>query len=199
MSQHDELRVSDAEREETVERLRVASVEGRLSFAELSDRTEAAYGAVTRADLVRVTADLPDAPGAAAEPVRAPGRARRWFVAILGDTRRRGHWKVDKELAALAVLGDVVLDLRQAQVLTDSVDIVATAVLGDVKVIVPDGVDVDVSGVAVLGDKKIRVEEAPAGRRAPVVRVRATALLGDVKVYGHAYAERKGSGHSWHH
>ncbi|MGH3389697.1 MAG: DUF1707 SHOCT-like domain-containing protein, partial [Actinomadura sp.] len=35
------VRASDAEREATVERLRVASVEGRLNLADLTERTEA--------------------------------------------------------------------------------------------------------------------------------------------------------------
>ena len=60
------VRASDAEREAVVERLRVATVEGRLTLGELTEGTEAAYTATTRSDLVPITADRPavsDSPG----------------------------------------------------------------------------------------------------------------------------------------
>ncbi|GAA3128912.1 DUF1707 domain-containing protein [Planomonospora alba] len=194
MSESGGIRASDAEREAVVERLRVASVEGRLTLGELTERTEAAYGAVTRAELDVITSDLPAA-GRAPAPVHAPGperggRARRWFVAVMGDSKRRGKWRIDGELGAVAVMGDVVLDLREAEVRTGVVDIAATAVMGDVKIIVPDGVDVDLEGLAVMGDKRVDVLEAPPGANVPLIRVKAFALMGDVKVIGDARAGR---------
>ena len=185
-----EVRASDAEREAVVERLRVATVEGRLTLGELTERTGAAYTATTRGDLVPITADLPAVPGSPAAPARPDARAdREWVVAVMGDSKRQGRWRVERPLAALAVMGDVVLDLRGAEVPRGDVDITATAVMGDVKIYVPDGVDVQLSGIAVMGDKKVKVREAPAGQPAPRVVVRATVVMGDVKVLGESYAE----------
>ncbi|MFC4063187.1 DUF1707 domain-containing protein [Planomonospora corallina] len=195
MSEPGGIRASDAEREAVVEQLRVASVEGRLTLGELTERTEAAYSAVTRAELDVITSDLPAA-GQAPAPAYAPapehrgGRARRWFVAVMGDSKRRGKWRIDGELGAVAVMGDVVLDLREAEVRTGVVDIAATAVMGDVKIIVPDGVDVELEGVAIMGDKKVEVLEAPPGANVPLIRVKAFVLMGDVKVIGDARAGR---------
>ncbi|WP_169814112.1 DUF1707 SHOCT-like domain-containing protein [Actinomadura kijaniata] len=174
------VRASDAEREAVVERLRVASVEGRLTFEELTERTEAAYLAVTRGDLEGVVADLPalGAPGA----TPAPPQIRRRFTSIMGDVRERLSGRVDQELEVLAVMGDVVLDLRGAQVPTGEVSVVATSVMGDVKVIVPDGVAVELTGYAVMGDRRVRVREPRPGARVPVVRVRAHAVMGDVQI-----------------
>ncbi|MEV0229424.1 DUF1707 domain-containing protein [Nonomuraea sp. NPDC050786] len=191
MTDPGELRASDAEREAVVEQLRVASVEGRLTLAELTDRTEAAYSATTHAELALLTQDLPSGamPAPAPAPVRHEGRKRRWFVGIMGDTKRRGTWRIDQELGAVAVMGDVLLDLREAEVRTDMVDITAVSVMGDVKIIVPDGVNVDLDGVAVMGDKKVDVLEAAPGMNVPVVRVRAYAVMGDVKVVGDSRAQ----------
>jgi len=184
------VRASDAEREAAVERLRVATVEGRLTMGELTERTEAAYTATTRGELVAITADLPAASDPSAVPARPAGRGGRdWVVAVMGDSRRQGRWRVEGPLAAVAVMGDVVLDLRGAEVPQGDVDLVATAIMGDVKVYVPDGVDVELSGVAVMGDKKVQVREAPPGRTAPRVVVRATVVMGDVKIIGDSYAE----------
>jgi hypothetical protein len=185
-----EVRASDAEREAVVERLRVATVEGRLTLSELTERTEAAYTATTRGDLVPITADLPAVSNSPAAPMRPTARDdREWVVAIMGDSKRQGRWRVERPLAALAVMGDVVLDLRGAEVPQGDVDIAATAVMGDVKIYVPDGVDVQLSGIAIMGDKRVMVREAPAGQTAPTVVVKATAVMGDVKVLGDSYAE----------
>jgi hypothetical protein len=190
LSPSGEVRASDAEREAVVERLRVATVEGRLTLSELTERTEAAYTATTRGDLVPITADLPAVSGPAAAPMRPTATVEReWVVAVLGDTKRQGRWRVERPLAAVAVMGDVVLDLRGAEVPQGEVDITATAIMGDVKIYVPDGVDVQLSGIAVMGDKKVAVREAPAGQTAPKVVVKATAIVGDIKVIGDSYAE----------
>jgi hypothetical protein len=55
------VRASDAEREQTVARLRRAFADGRLTQPELEERAGAAYAAQTRAQLADLTADLPTA------------------------------------------------------------------------------------------------------------------------------------------
>lgn len=193
------IRASDAEREAVVERLREAAVEGRLTLQELTERTEAAYTATTRAELALLTADLPDgAPGPAPAAPAAPG-GRRWYVAVLGDTRRRGKWRVDPAVGAVAVMGDITLDLREAEVTSSVIDIAVTVVMGSAKIVVPDGVHVDVGGVTIMGDRKIRVDEAAPGMNVPVVRIRAFVLMGDVKIIGDSRAEPvKRTWHAWH-
>jgi ribosome-binding protein aMBF1 (putative translation factor) len=77
-----DVRASDAERDATVDRLREAAAEGRLTFEELADRIELAANAVTRAELVPLTADLPTARTLQpAEPIR---------VRMSGDIKRSG-------------------------------------------------------------------------------------------------------------
>ncbi|GAA4242131.1 hypothetical protein GCM10022254_73810 [Actinomadura meridiana] len=176
----DAVRASDAEREAVVERLRIASVEGRLTFEELTERTEAAYAAVTRGDLERITADLPGMGAPGAEP--APLQVKRRFTAVMGDCKERIVGRIDGPLEAVSVMGDVELDLRGAQVPAGEVSITATAVMGDVKIIVPDGVRVEVTGHNFLGDRRIAVREPHPGARVPVVRVTANVVMGDVKI-----------------
>ncbi|NKZ07248.1 DUF1707 SHOCT-like domain-containing protein [Actinomadura latina] len=176
----DTVRASDAEREAVVERLRIASVEGRLTFEELTERTEAAYAAVSRGDLERITADLPGMGAPGANP--APVQVKRKFSAVMGDCKERIVGRIDGPLEALSVMGDVELDLRGAQVTTGEVSITATAVMGDVKIIVPDGVSIELSGHTFLGDRRVNVRDPHPGARVPVVRVTATAVMGDIKI-----------------
>ena len=67
----DTTRISDADRQRTAERLHAAVGEGRLDLTAYDDRVRLAYGAVTRADLDRVTTDLP-------VPAKRPAAAPRW-------------------------------------------------------------------------------------------------------------------------
>ena len=80
------VRASDAEREAAVERLRVATVEGRLTMGELTERTEAAYTATTRGELVAITADRRGGPA-------ATGWWPSWGTAgARGAGGSRGRW-----------------------------------------------------------------------------------------------------------
>jgi Domain of unknown function (DUF1707) len=84
------MRASDAERERTVETLRLHAADGRLDADELERRVEAAFAATTRADLDALEADLPRPPRSAARPRRHGGGAAlaaEWavyaFVAVI--------------------------------------------------------------------------------------------------------------------
>ena len=54
-----DVRASDAERELTVERLRRAVGNGRLTIEEFDERAAQAYAARTRGELADLTRDLP--------------------------------------------------------------------------------------------------------------------------------------------
>ena len=69
----DDVRASDAEREEVITALRTHAGDGRLDVEELDERIEAAYSAKTRRELVALTDDLPRVP-------RPPGAERREFA-----------------------------------------------------------------------------------------------------------------------
>jgi hypothetical protein len=71
-----DMRASDAERQDVVERLRVALADGRLKMDEYVERMGRAYEAVTHGDLVPLCRDLPEtttpAPARPTAPAPAP-------------------------------------------------------------------------------------------------------------------------------
>jgi hypothetical protein len=182
------VRASDAEREATVVRLRDAAGEGRLTFEELAERIEVTGRAVTRAELDRLTADLPAgvAPVApAAGPPAPPVRASTVF----GDVRRSGRWALPTAGRWQSLFGDVVLDVREARVPAGEIHVDAGTVFGDVQLLVPDGVEIEVRSRTLFGDVRQEAGEvAPPG--APRIVLTGGTVFGDVRVRAHRRRER---------
>jgi uncharacterized protein DUF1707/uncharacterized protein DUF4190 len=74
---HGNMRTSSADRERTVDVLKTAFVEGRLTQEECEERAEQAFSARTYAELDTLTADLPAAPLIVPVPLLADSPASR--------------------------------------------------------------------------------------------------------------------------
>lgn len=175
------LRASDADRDRAVASLRDGASEGRLTFDELAHRVELAYAAATMVELDELLADLPAATTTAPKPV-SRGKLRRWNVAIMGGCERRGRWRPSPHGVAVALMGGVVLDLRDASIGGDELVITAFALMGGVTIIVPEGVEVDLGGLAIMGANEHRPGKAPVLPGTPIVRIRAFSLMGGTEV-----------------
>jgi class 3 adenylate cyclase len=171
---------SDAERERAALLLRDAAAEGRLTLEELSDRVASAYSARTSTDLDGLVRDLPAL--AAVTPVPERRRPTRWVIAVMSGARRKGRWRPGDRCAAVAVMGGCKLDLRDAEISGQQIQITAVAVMGGVTIIVPEGIEVEVSGLSVMGGKNVKVADVPPRPGMPEIHVRALAVMGGVEV-----------------
>lgn len=95
-----DVRVSDAERTQVIERLRNETAAGRLTLDEFEDRIEEVWAAKTRRQLDVTLRELPAAP----TPSYADVRAKQRTVAEPDEelVRRRHVQRVRKELAGFA-------------------------------------------------------------------------------------------------
>jgi hypothetical protein len=185
-----ELRISDDDRHRVAEVLRLAAGEGRIDLEELDERLEATYQAKTYGELVPITVDLPSAARVQPRPVHrdpAPvGPVARYTssLAVMSETKRVGAWGVQDGHNAFALMGSVLLDLREARFDSDEVVINANAVMGEVKVIINASTAVVVEGMPIMGEFTEHRAEVPfdADRGGPVVRVKGVALMGSVNV-----------------
>jgi Domain of unknown function (DUF1707) len=172
------VRASDADRETVVARLQAAVGEGRIDLDEFGQRADAAYAAVSRAELDLLVADLPaDAP----PPVEIVGqRPQEEVTSVFGDVTLAVASTPPKRVGT--VFGDVRIDLRGLRTHADRIDLYLSTVLGDIDVIVAEGVDAELHGRTVLGDRKVQL--APVRRLAgtPLVVVHAKAIFGDLKL-----------------
>jgi hypothetical protein len=90
---------------------------------------------------------------------------------VLGD----GH-------AAFALMGSVVLDLREALTEQQDVTVNASSLMGEVKIIVDAGTTVVVDGFGVMGEFSEKRHKVPFDPSAggPVLRVKGVAIMGAV-------------------
>lgn len=156
-----------------------AASDGRLTPSEHEERAGQALAARTLGDLTLLTADLAPPSG---QPIRLyPGRA---VTAVGGRERREGRWVVPDAFPVTALFGDVVLDLRDAVLASPRIVIYATAVCGQVRLIVPAGVTVEMTGRSFLGIRSVRGRSRPmaAAGGTGLIEVRTLALGGAVKV-----------------
>jgi hypothetical protein len=173
-----ELRASDADRELVITLLSEAAGDGRLTLAEHAERSERALAARTLGELVKLTSDLTLPAG---QPIQL--YPRRSVMAVFARERRYGRWVVPASFPVTAFFGDVVLDLREAIVQSQHVTIYATAIAGQIKLIVPAGIAVEMAGRSVFGVRSVRgrgrsAVQVPAKG---VIEVRTLTLAGSVK------------------
>jgi Domain of unknown function (DUF1707)/Cell wall-active antibiotics response 4TMS YvqF len=205
------MRAADSDREKYVELLQQAYVEGRLSRDEYDERIEAAYKAITYAQLEPLLADLPidptrlPVPPVAVRRDLATGQSAAQFpermvfgelhidespvVAVFSQGGRDGRWGVPAVQTSVAVFGSVTVDLREAMLSAMHTEMKVSAVFGEVKLLIPEDIRVDVSGVGVFGEYK-RVDERPASQRgsdplpgSPTIKVTGAAVFGTVTVF----------------
>ncbi|MHB1596759.1 MAG: DUF1707 SHOCT-like domain-containing protein [Streptosporangiaceae bacterium] len=176
-----DLRASDADRELVMTLLSEAAADGRLSLAEHAERSEQALTARTLADLTRLTSDLTLPSG---QPIKL--YPRRAVTAMFARERREGRWVVPETFPVTAMFGDVVLDLREAILMSRRITVYATAVAGQIRLILPPGVAVEMVGRSFMGVRSIRGTGAGSGgghgeRAGVVIEVRTLTVGGMVK------------------
>jgi len=188
----DLLRASDAEREQTVEVLRHALSEGRLSVEELEERLRAAYTVRTRRELELLVADVSvdsiTAEHALARSGESGLRVRegpggdRWVVSILSGHDRRGRWRVAARCTVLNIMGGSDVDLCDAELSHPVTEVNVYSVMGGGEIRVPDGVEVQVSNIAFMGGNDVRLGDDAPPPGGPVIRLRLVSIMGGTSV-----------------
>lgn len=190
--------VRDA-RERTIAILSEHFAGGVLDVDEFERRVSLAHTTDSVADIELLVRDLP----AAVEP--RPVLAREalvpmadvqqagWSVAIMGGAERKGRWTCPRQLRAVAFMGGVTLDFREARMAPGVTEVTVIAIMGGAEIIVPPGLAVDTSGLAIMGGFE-SLDRSPTepDPQAPLLRVRGLALMGgfDVQTRLHGETER---------
>jgi hypothetical protein len=189
-------------RRETLAALESLHGTRRIGAEEYRRRAEVARRAVDQTELEAVTptraergpappgAPSPTAPmppvaarASTAPTARAVGRQEEtgFAIALMGGSTRKGAWEPPETLYALALMGGIELDFRQAALLEGVTEVVVVTIMGGVKIVVPDDVDVEVNGIGLMGGFAHVSHHGPGAGR-PLIRVRGVALMAGVEV-----------------
>lgn len=192
-------RPGQARRQETIDALCDAFARDEVDLGEFERRVEAAHQADTAAELDRLLADLSPAAvparagrAGAAEvgqparrPLALPGQVspREVVIGVMGGSTRRGRWSPARRTTAIAVMGGVELDFRDAVLAPGVTEVHAFAFWGGVQIVAPPDVRVECAGIGIMGGFDHRDEGgSPADPNAPVLRVKGVAIMGGVEV-----------------
>jgi hypothetical protein len=179
------LRVSDAERDETLRTLGEHAAVGRLTLDELEERSGRALAAKTRGELATLTSDLPAERGQAQSSQALAGPARkpvRWMVAIMAGSHRRGRFRAVGRINAVAIMGGDEIDLREAEIEGGELTLNLVAIMGGANIYIPDSVELDVGGFSLMGgNTEVGVERLRPG--APRITIRAYNLMGGATIF----------------
>lgn len=166
----------DRDRDDSIELLTGAVVEGRLTLEEFSDRVELAHAARTQDDLALLTRDLP-----AAKPEPRPAAAPARHMALFSKIVRRGPWELEQRSSVRCIFGTVILDLTQVRLSGAETELELYNLFGTVTVIVPEEVQVSVGGGGTFASQVIEMPQ-PTASGAPRLRISTRGPGGTLRV-----------------
>lgn len=163
-------------RDQVIDRLSSDYAHGTFEVDELERRLALAHAAQTPAELDALTTDLAPLRTTALVPARC-------VRVIMGSIERTGPWTVPHELSARVLLGNLVLDLRDARFATGETTIDVQITMGHVEVIVPPGIQVEVEASSLFANIEERTERTSiAASDAPIVRIVGRVKLGNLEL-----------------
>jgi hypothetical protein len=203
-----ELRASDADRERHAEILRHATGEGRLTMEELDERLDAVYASRTHRELERLVADVVVPGGETAPvgmtksmPVRRGETGSNWLVSVMSGHDRKGRWLVGRNLKVINIMGGADLDLNDAELADDVVEMTVFSLMGGADVRVPEGLNVECSEFAFMGGNGIKLGDNRPTPGGPTLKLRVISIMGGTDVKRGrklSRAERKARKHLEH-
>jgi hypothetical protein len=113
-------------------------------------------------------------------------RSTSGVVSFLSSNEREGRWHLPRRFRALAVMGNVELDLRSAEIGYGLSVIEAVAVMGNIEITISPDITVESDGDSLLGSFVLKYDgraNPAAANRDKVVRVTGTAYLSAVTIH----------------
>ena len=188
------------ERQATIEVLRTAAAEGRLTPEEVAQRVDTALAARTFADLDAVVADLPVPPPSAGArqtvgfdvlQIGSDPDHRLHLSAGMSSHKQRGVWSVPPFLSLSAGMGSVKVDFLQAICPHEVVDIAVSGGIGSITIVIPQGWGANTvqvhKGIGTMKNKADAIAEP--GR--PTLILHGNAAVGSIIVRYPSWADRR--------
>ena len=155
---------------------------GHLELDELERRLADADRASSAIELRSLVRDLQPLTASYSAPAAEPA-SHGWALALMGGSSRKGKWLPPRRLNAVAVMGGIELDFRDAALSPGVTQVTAVSIMGGIDIIVPPGLPVSVRGLGIMG--AVDQVEHHTGERnpdMPQIVITALACMGAVEV-----------------
>lgn len=201
---NDHKRMSPQLRDSALEALTEAFAQDVITVEEFEQRAELVHRAETPSELRALLEDLPSgetrpAPVERREVSRPgvirPQRRRRGehlpegyreetnlIFSVMSGATRTGPWIPARKNTAVAFLGGIELDFREARLPAGETEVACFATMGGIDIVVPPDVVVISSGMGFMGAFEHHAEDADLPDDAPVLRITGFAFMGGVDV-----------------
>ncbi len=180
----------EVDRERTIQLLCSHFANDNLTTQELELRFERVYKAQSAIELQGLVAGLPVLPPTVAAPagmfamapIDTPAPNKRTLV-LMSEVKKRGEWTPARRNVVRVIMGSATLDLREAHLDPGVVtEFDVSAIMGEVKMIVPPGLSVECDGMAIMGEFDDATTWSERSPSAPRVRITGSAVMGSVHV-----------------
>ena len=169
-------RATDEQREGVLVHLRELVGRGVIDFDLFDVLATVTVEAVSVADLADVMSKVPPL-----VPMTAPDKRLGEPLELrtmTGSLKMVGRWQVGQVTNAIVATGSMVIDLTEAVLDDDEIDLTITVATGSARVVIPYAMDVQLVKVSGGVKNKLGASVAPPG--APLLRIRATAVTGSI-------------------
>ena len=103
------------------------------------------------------------------------------ITAIMGAAVRKGTWEPAELVQVISIMGGVELDFRDAVMCDGVTEVEIRTIMGGVKIIVPDDIDVETEGMGIMGGFE-HLGHTSGDPDAPLLRITGFAIMGGVEV-----------------
>jgi hypothetical protein len=103
------------------------------------------------------------------------------IMAIMSGAVRKGAWEPAELVQVISIMGGVELDFRDAVMFDGVTELEIRTIMGGVKVIVPDDIDVETEGMGIMGGFE-HFGHTTGDEDAPLLRITGFAIMGGVEV-----------------
>jgi Cell wall-active antibiotics response 4TMS YvqF len=108
---------------------------------------------------------------------------RQGAMACMSNTTRNGSWTLPRLFRALAIMGEVKLDLRHIHLGAGTSEIQVRAFMGNIEILVPHNLRVECEGTPFMGEFSVkRRSKSMPSPEAPLIRITGGAFMASVKV-----------------
>ncbi|MBO0744090.1 MAG: hypothetical protein J2P43_03645, partial [Candidatus Dormibacteraeota bacterium] len=153
--------------------------QGQLTLGAYSDLVEIFQETQERTDFDQAAEEVRTA---GASTAIVPVSSSAPMVAILSSHDEKGSSHLAQETQAVAVMGGVNLDLREATVSGPVTVIRGFALMGGIDIRVPPGIRVETRCIPIMGGCDVKLRGRPPRQDAPVLRLELALIMAGVNV-----------------